>query len=250
MINKYPKNFARFYDLIYHQIRDSVDKEFFLQEMKQAKGKVLEMGVGTGRFFMEALNQGVDIYGLDISESMITVLQNKLKKEDQKRINIQNMVNFDYDQRFDLIVAPFRVFMHLIDKAEQITALNNAYHHLNSNGKFIFDTFVPDLQQLINGLNNHVDFEGEHEPGKKIKRIVSTKPDLINQLINITFRLEWDENDGLKQEEWKFPLRFFFRYELEHLIERSDFRNYKILGDYHGNELNAHSKEFIVICQK
>ena len=45
-------------------------------------------------------------------------------------------------------------------------------------------------------------------------------------------------------------MRFFFRYELEHLVERSKFECYKILGDYHGNELNQDSKEFVVICQK
>jgi SAM-dependent methyltransferase len=246
----YPATYARFYDLIYHQLRDSVDKEFFLKELKQVKRKVLEIGTGTGRFFVEALNQGVDIYGLDISESMISVLLDKLAPEHYKRISLQNMVDFHYDHRFELIVAPFRVMMHLLDKKEQLAALNNAYRHLQPGGRFIFDTFIPDLRQLINGLDNHTDFEGEYEPGKRIKRIVSTKPDLLNQLIIVTFRLEWGETDGLKQEEWKFPMRFFFRYELEHLLERSDFKNYRILGDYHGNELNPDSKEFIVICQK
>jgi len=251
MEHTYPKNFARFYDLIYHQIRDSVDKDFFLQKMKQAKGPVLEIGVGTGRFFIEALNQGIDIYGMDISKSMVDVLRSKLKKDDfRRRIRIQNMVDFEYKQRFNLIVAPFRVIMHLIDKAEQIKALNNVYRHLKSNGIFIFDTFVPDLRQLINGLQNHIDFEGEYEPGKMVKRIVSTQPDLIHQLIQITFHLEWEEAGGLKQEDWKFPMRFFFRYELEHLIERSAFKKYKISGDYQGNPLDANSKEFVVICQK
>jgi SAM-dependent methyltransferase len=159
-------------------------------------------------------------------------------------------VDFKHEYRFNLIVAPFRVMMHLLDKQEQIAALNNSYRHLKPNGKFIFDTFVPDLHQLINGLNNHMDFEDDYESGKKIRRTVTTKPDLIKQLINITFRLEWDEDAEQKQEEWKLPLRFFFRYELEHLIERSDFKNYKIMGDYHGNELNANSKEFIAVCKK
>jgi len=54
----------------------------------------------------------------------------------------------------------------------------------------------------------------------------------------------------IKNEEWKVPLRFFFRYELEHLIERSKFKKYKILGDYQGNELNHKSREFIVTCLK
>ena len=250
MTHEYPKNYARFYDLIYHQQRDGVDNEYYQNEIKQTKGKILEIGVGTGRLFINALNQGADIYGLDISQSMIDVLYKKLNRDQYKRISLKNIIDFSFDFKFDLIIAPFRVIMHLLEKDEQIRAINNVYKHLNTNGRFIFDVFVPDLTQLINGIDNYIDFEGEYDSGRKIKRIISTRPDLINQMIHIKFRLEWDEDNELKHEDWMIPLRFFFRYELEHLIERSNFNRYKILGDYQGNELNQKSKDFIIICRK
>lgn len=250
MTHEYPENYARFYDLIYHQQRDGVDNEYYQHEIKQSKGKILEIGVGTGRLFINALNQGADIYGLDISQSIIDVLYKKLNIDQYKRISLQNIIDFNFDFKFDLIIAPFRVIMHLLEKDEQIRALNNVYKHLNTNGRFIFDVFVPDLTQLTNGIDNYIDFEGEYDSGRKIKRIISTTPDLLNQIIHIKFRLEWDENNELKHEDWMIPLRFFFRYELEHLIERSNFNGYKILGDFLGNELNQKSKDFIIICQK
>ena len=250
MTHLYPKSFARFYDLIYHQQRDGVDNEYFQNEIRQTKEKILELGVGTGRLFINALNQGADIYGIDISQSMIDVLSKKLKGEQRKRINLQNIIDFSFDFKFDLIIAPFRVIMHLLEKEKQIKAINNVFEHLNKNGRFIFDVFVPDLSQLINGIDNYTDFEGEYDKGRRIKRTVSTKPDLINQIINIKFNLEWDEDNEQKHDEWMIQLRFFFRYELEHLIERSNFNRYKILGDYLGNELNQKSKDFIIVCQK
>lgn len=250
MAHEYPESFARFYDLIYHQIRDGVDNNFFLNEIKKTNGKTLEIGVGTGRFFLDALNSGNDVFGIDISDSMIKVLKNKLEPNQHYRISNQNMLDFSFDFQFDLIIAPFRVIMHILEKEDQIKALNNVFKHLKPGGKFIFDTFIPDLNQLIKGLNNQIDFEGEYEKGKNIKRIVSTKPDLINQVINISFKLEWDEESSVKTEIWDLPLRFFFHYELEHLIERSDFKNYRIFGDYNGNLLSETSKEFIVVCEK
>ena len=246
----YPEPFARFYDLIYHSMRDSVDHEYFQNEISQAGGKVLEIGVGTGRLFTDALNRGADIYGIDVSRHMIDVLLGKLDKDQHHRITLQNIIDFSFDFGFDLIVAPFRVIMHLAGKEDQLIALNNVCRHLNSNGRFIFDVFVPDLKQLISGLNNFTDFEGEYEPGKKVRRIVTTQPDLINQTITVNFRLEWDEDNGVKIHNWEVPLRFFFRYELEHLLERSDFSKYKILGDYQGKELSNDSREFIVVCRK
>jgi len=250
MENEYPKIFARFYDLIYHQIRENVDNEFFLNKVKNAKGKVLEIGVGTGRFFAEALNFGADIYGIDVSGSMIDVLKSKLEINQYFRITKQSIVDFNFDFGFDLIIAPFRVLMHVLDKEKQLAAINNVFRHLNQGGMFIFDTFIPDLNQLIKGLENIRDFEAEYEPGKLIRRIVSTKPDLIKQLINITFRFEWEEENSTKSDEWNFQLRFIFRYEMEHLIERSKFSEYQIFGDYQGHELNQNSREFIVICSK
>ena len=250
MIYKYPTNFARFYDTIYHHMRDGVDNEYFQNEIQRSGGKILEIGVGTGRLFINALNQGADIHGLDISESMLEILYKKLQKDQYYRISQQNIIDFSFDLKFDLIIAPFRVIMHLLDIEEQIKAIDNVYNHLNSNGRFIFDAFIPDLNQLIKGINNQMDFEGEYDSGQKIRRFVSTFPDLINQTIQVNFHLEWEEKNELKHDDLILPLRFFFRYELEHLLERTKFEKYKIYGDYKGSELNKESKDFIIVCQK
>lgn len=250
MIYKYPKYFSRFYDTIYHSMRDEADRDYWLNQVLAAKGRVLEAGVGTGRLFMNSLEKGADVYGLDISENMLGILYSKLTPEQHFRISQQSIVDFSYDFSFSLAIAPFRVMMHLIEKEEQLAALNNVCKHLEPGGKFIFDAFVPDLNQLIKGFDNSLQFDGEYEPGKKVKRYVSTKPDLINQLINIDFHLEWEEDDGIRHEDWAVPMRFYFRYELEHLIERSDFGKYAIYGDFAGSELNKDSKEFVVVCQK
>lgn len=247
---EYPEFLARFYDLIYHQMRDGVDNQFYLDRIMETDGKVLETGVGTGRLFTEALKRGADIYGIDISPSMLAILNSKLNNAQQKRVSLQNITDFRSENKFDLIIAPFRVFMHLTSTADQLKALNNVHFHLNPGGRFIFDLFVPDLKMLISGLDHVTDFEGEYEPGCRVKRIVSTKPDLIDQLINITFRMEWIEGNTNHIGEWKTPLRFFFRFEIEHLIGRSQFAQYKIYGDFLGNELNSDSREFIMVCNK
>lgn len=251
MLYKYPASFARFYDTIYHNLRDETDNEYFQNEIKKTRDKILEIGVGTGRLFSNAINRGADIYGLDISETMLEILFKKLPEAQHFRISQQSITDFSHKIKFDLIIAPFRVMMHLLDKKEQIRAINNVFDHLTTNGRFIFDVFIPDLKQLVTGLKNQKDFEGEYAPGQIVRRFASTSPDLINQIIEVNFHLEWEENDETKYEDWKLPMRFFFRYELEHLIERSKFgMNYKIYGDYEGNELNSKSKEFVIICQK
>lgn len=250
MTTVYPDFFARFYDLIYHQHRDSTDNDFFLNEIFNTNGKVLEVGVGTGRLFTPALSKGADIHGIDISQPMIDVLLKKIEPDQAHRISLQNIIDFNFDVQFDLILAPFRIFMHLTDKADQLRALSNVFRHLKPGGRFIFDTFIPDLGQLVNGLDNVTDFTGEYEPGKMASRTVTTRPDILNQIIQIDFIFEWDEDNMKMKQNWQTQLRYFFRFELEHLIERSEFKDYEILGDYQGNPLNSNSKDFILVCRK
>lgn len=247
---EYPEYFARFYDFIYHHARDGVDNSYYLKKIEKAAGKVLEVGVGTGRMFIDALNSGADIYGIDISPAMLDILSAKLQPGQRERISLKNVVSFESPFRYSLIVAPFRVFMHIIDTEDQIRALNNVYKHLMPGGTFVFDTFVPNLSQLTCGLDNVTDFDGEYSPGNRVKRIVSTKPDILNQIININFRFEWNEGEVAVTKDWFSSMRYFFRFELEHLVALSDFRKCRIYGDFNENELDKNSKEFVIVCKK
>ena len=47
-----------------------------------------------------------------------------------------------------------------------------------------------------------------------------------------------------------FPFRYFFRYEIEHLLERCGFRVVKILGDFTESPLVADSPEMIFVAEK
>jgi SAM-dependent methyltransferase len=244
---EYPEHFARFYDVVYAHLR-TVDLDYFLRKIRSTKGPVLEIGVGTGRFFIEALQNGADIYGVDLSESMLRQLRNKLDQKHHHRVFHQDARSLQLGKKFDLIVAPFRMFSHLLEPDDQLQALNSIFDHLNPGGEFIFDLFVPHLGILLNGINEQIDFEGEYAPGRKLTRTVSSKSDLIRQVSSVKMTLTWDEDAGVKSESWTLPMRFFFRYELEHLVRRSKLTLKHIYGDYEEHELSPDSKDFIVVC--
>jgi SAM-dependent methyltransferase len=247
---EYPDFVARFYDVVYEKVRSDVDTGYFINKILGTKGRVLEIGVGTGRFFTEALAKGADIYGIDISKSMVDVLKKKLAPEDHNRVMIGDAGKMKLGLKFDLILAPFRVFAHVLDTKEQIDFLNNLYDHLNNKGIYIFDLFVPDPKLMAEGIDNLTDFEGEYEPGKKVRRTVSSKTDIVNQLLDVTMRFAWDEGNRQVEKAWKFKMRLFFRYEIEHLVRLSKLTLVNIFGDYNENPLSPSSKEFVIICRK
>lgn len=247
----YNESIARFYDKVYDKLEFlKPAQKFFHEEIMNAKGPVLEAGAGSGRIFIPALNEGADIYGIDISENMLNQLMQKLKDNDKHRVSVNDIRNFRLDKKFELVVSPFRVFQHFLTIEEQLKALNCIYDHLNPGGRLIFDVFKPDLSRLIKDVENLLEFEGEYEPGKKLQRFVSVKNDVINQILNVNFSFVWDEDGEEKRDEFYSPMRYYFRYELDNLIGRTKFKSHKIYGDFERNELNNDSKEFIVECVK
>jgi hypothetical protein len=159
------------------------------------------------------------------------------------------MLQMNLNRTFDLIIAPFRVFSHIMSLEEQLRGLDKVYDHLNESGRFIFDLYVPNLKVLSEGITEKIDFEGTYQ-GKKLTRVTSMKADLINQISWVTMTFLLGEMGERRSDTWTFPMRFYFRYEIEHLVRRSRLQLLKICGDFNGNDLQFDSREFIVICCK
>lgn len=247
-MSQYPDYVARFYDIVYRQVRDAADKSYYVNKLVSCHGPSLEVGVGTGRIFLEALGKGADVYGADNNAEMLAVLRDKLEPRHHHRIKQCDVVTMNLGKRFSLIVAPFRVLSHIVDIEDQIKALNSVSDHLVPGGVFIFDLYVPSLKLLLDGLPPTLDYDGEYAPGLRLRRTSSATSDLIRQITSVTMAFTWEEEGGQYSREWSFPMRFFFRYELEHLIARSRLALKGIYGDFAESPLDSRSKEFLVHC--
>jgi SAM-dependent methyltransferase len=252
---KYNEATVRFYDIVYDQLaynerEGGARAKFYFEEIAKAKGPVLEAGFGTGKILVPALKSGADIYGIDLSELMYKRTEAKLAENELHRISLQDLRSFTLDKKFSLVVSPFRVFQHLITIEDQLKALGKIYEHLEEGGLFIFDLFCPALQRLHTEVNDLLEFEGEYEPGKYMRRYYSVKPDYMNQVQFVTFRYVWDENSKELSSEYPFPMRYFFRFEIEHLVTRAGFKIQHFYGGFDRSELGSSPKEFIIVCRK
>jgi SAM-dependent methyltransferase len=249
--DSYPGVVARFYDAIYAKVRDGVDNEWYLDRMAASRGPVLEIGVGTGRLFVEARRRQLDAWGIDLSPAMIARCQSKLDPGDRGRVSVGDAVRMRPERQYALACAPFRVLSHVHDTADQLRLLDSVHDCLRPGGAFVFDLYVPNLELLADGVPEHVDFDGEHSPGRRLRRTVRTWPcDLSTQRNRIRMGFIWDEDDGEHRDEWTFEMRFFFRFEIEHLVARSKLVLETIDGDFAGHPVTADSREFVVVCRK
>ena len=107
-------NNGRQYDL---QNKDFIeDIPFYLSQIKKFGEPVLELACGTGRITIPLAEKGINVSGLDISESMLSIAR---KKSIEKGISVDwvraDCRNFTSSKKFNLIFFPFNSIAHLHD---------------------------------------------------------------------------------------------------------------------------------------
>jgi len=251
MSEPYPDFVARFYDVVYAQMRDGVDNAWYLHRMAAAGGPVLEIGVGTGRLLAEARRRGIDARGIDLSPAMVERCRAKLEPADRNRVAVADAVHLRTDRRYALVCAPFRVLSHVHDTRDQLRLLDAVHECLEPGGTFVFDLYVPSLKLLLEGMPETTDFDGAHAPGRRLRRIVSSAPaDLSRQTNRVRMSFVWEEDEGERRGDWEFEMRFFFRFEIEHLVARSKLVLEAVHGDFADGPLAAGSREYVVLCRR
>ncbi len=115
-----------------------------------AGGPVLELAIGTGRIGLPLSDRGVEVHGIELSQPMIDKMRSKPGGE---RIHVArgDMATTRAEGEFSLVYLVFNTITNLLTQAEQVACFRNAAAHLRSGGRFLIETFVPDLRRLPAG---------------------------------------------------------------------------------------------------
>ena len=77
--SKYSEFMAEYYDAT-PLYQNRADVAFYVDCARQARGRVLELGCGTGRVLLPTAEEGREITGLDISATMLARCREKVAK--------------------------------------------------------------------------------------------------------------------------------------------------------------------------
>ena len=252
-MEEYDRTDAAFYD--YHSTGVEGDVAFYVEEARKAGSPVLELACGTGRILIPVAQAGVEVVGVDRSPSMLAVARRKvadLPEEVQDRITLLDgdMRDFTLDQRFHLVMIPYRSFLHLLTIEDQRRALVCVRDHLADEGRLILNVFDPRLDiiaahehPLGQAMKRMSEFE-HPETGRTVVVWDSRRYDPAGQFVREYFIFEELDEAGTVSRKWYVPLtlRYIYRYEMQHLFELAGFRVEALYGDFsrgpfrHGGE--------------
>jgi hypothetical protein len=192
---------------------------------------------------------------------MLNICQGKLNqqpKEVRERVRLiqGNMTDFETGAMYHLITIPFRPFQHLISIEEQMACLQCAHQHLVPKGLIVFDVFHPNPPRLVPNPEYTIETEDVPEielpDGRKFRRTARTTAFHRYQQYNdieIIYYIT-HPNGQMERLVQSFPMRYFYRYEIEHLLDLCGFRMVNLYGDFNKSEFTDSSPEMIFIAQR
>lgn len=233
-------HFAEFYDHVL-PYRDRPDVAFFV-DLARASGEVLEVACGTGRVLIPSARAGARVTGLDLSRGMLDVCRKRLRHEPEEvraRVTLHegDMRTFDLGQVFSLVTVPFRGFQHLLTVDDQRGALQRIRRHVAPGGRFVLDLFNPSLPLLGDErwlATPLVEPEVTLPDGRRLVRTLRiVARDWLEQVQTVELVHEVTWPDGRTERHTDVTrLRYLFRFEAEHLLEREGFAVESVYADY------------------
>ena len=240
------KDYADLYDIVSQENNDGEDTEFYVKKAKETDGKVLEVACGTGRIYLEMLEAGVEAFGIDLSEEMLEKLREKAERRGlQHDVSQEDMRDFDLDEKFSLIILPYRSFLHNLTIEDQLSTLETIYSHLEKDGKLILNFYSPDIDFISENYGKERTREirdGEYTLVENVEII-----DSVNWIIEFEKKLV---KNG--EEKWssKANTKMVKRPEFELLLKNSSFSDWEVYGGFDLEELEDSKQEMVWIIEK
>jgi hypothetical protein len=144
----------------------------FLAELA-AGGPALELAIGTGRIALPLAARGIRVDGIDLSTAMVAKLRAKPGGE-ELAVTIGDFAEVPVEGTYRLIYVVYNTLFNLLTQELQVRCFENVAAHLDGDGRFVVEAFVPTYLHLLRD-GQYVDAElvgvdevwldvGRHDP--------------------------------------------------------------------------------------
>jgi len=154
------------WEAILKQLLENNIDDIKLNNYPNFRYKVADIGCGTGNLCFYLASLGHEVIGVDLSEEMLTVAE---QKRNESSMPIKRKINFlCQDMRFlklpttvDIVVSFCDSLNYLQTSSDLNNTFRNVYNQLKDDGFFIFD--ILSIEKMRNEIGNEKHFEVSDE---------------------------------------------------------------------------------------
>ncbi len=117
------------------------DDIVFFRQLLPDRGRILELGCGTGRVARQLAGPGREVLGIDISMNMLRLAA--LHQSANCRFICMDMVHLGLGRAFDAILIPYNTLNLLIDENRILRCLYGCREALDADGRLLAQLFIP-----------------------------------------------------------------------------------------------------------
>jgi ubiquinone/menaquinone biosynthesis C-methylase UbiE len=249
--------YAPFYDWENARTLGRRDVGFWQRIAGAATGSVLELGCGTGRVSIPLAKSGVDLVGVDRSQSMLDRAIARISRTSRAagpESRVPAFVRADIRTlpfrrgRFAMVLAPYGILQSLTRESDLAATLESVARVLRRGGAFGID-LVPDVPNWRE-YRNKVQLRGTTTGGARLTLVESVRQDPKRRLT--TFEQQYLEVRGRQTTTHRFELTFrtLSVPEMTRRLERAGFSVETVLGDYRGRPWDQRADVWIILAKK
>lgn len=200
-------------------------------------GKVLELGIGTGRLAVPLVGRGIEVHGVDASGEMVEKLRQKPDGEGIPVV-LGDFASVDAGRGFSLVVLAVNTIFALPDQQAQVACFVNAARHLAPGGRFVVEAWVPDI-----GAFRHNRLVRPRVMGADRVSIESAEIDPVEQMIRTTQAVF--ENGSVRL----YPAnhRYAWPAELDLMAQIAGFEREARWADWSGAPFTGQSRAHVTV---
>lgn len=225
---------AELYDLAYPGYQG--DQDYYLEKGKE--GRVLYLGVGTGRIFAPLADKNPNAVGLDISPQMLSLLRQKNPSIRKDQVLEADALHADLgEDHFDSVIAPYS-FLQCFDKEGIAKLLSNVRRMLKPGGKFHTDTFSPFLIPFRKkGLETSV-----RSVTKETRIAIYVA---YNHIMQTMKELAVISKSNEPDRVLEMDMYYYFPHEVTDALREAGFEDAHVIGDYKDELFDATEHEIV-----
>lgn len=223
-------DYANYYDLLYEEKDYSAETEYIcglIREYAPHTARILDIGSGTGNHAALLADNGFDVHGVDLSETMVRIAEDKRglldpTVQERVRFSTADIQELELGEHYDAVVALFHVMSYQTSNVALEKAIASVKQHCHAGGLFIFDFWYgaavlhekPELRVKI-----------IERDGNKHVRIASPHLHHSENCVDVDYRLlVLDQTAGTFAEiKERHTMRYLFIPEMEQMLNKAGF---------------------------